>query len=107
MVLELKQNLNVNLKLQQSLVMTPQLQQAIRLLQLSRMELIDAIHQELEQNPVLEEENRPDDHSMEEERAINGEEPGMHAETPEPDKVQEVSSDGTANDIDWDQWLES
>ena len=37
---ELKQALN--LKLQQQLVMTPQLQQAIRLLQLSRLELVDA-----------------------------------------------------------------
>ena len=53
MMFELKQSLN--LKLQQQLVMTPQLQQAIRLLQLSRMELLDAIQAELEQNPALEE----------------------------------------------------
>lgn len=51
MVLELKQNL----KLTQQLVMTPQLQQAIKMLQLSRIELIDMIHQELENNPVLDE----------------------------------------------------
>lgn len=35
--------------------MTPQLQQAIKLLQLSRIELIETINQELEANPVLEE----------------------------------------------------
>ena len=35
--------------------MTPQLQQAIKLLQLSRLELLDTIHTELETNPVLEE----------------------------------------------------
>ena len=35
------------LKLSQQLVMTPQLQQAIRLLQLSRMELADLVHEEL------------------------------------------------------------
>ncbi len=51
MALELKQNL----KLTQQLVMTPQLQQAIKLLQLSRLELIDTIRHELESNPVLEE----------------------------------------------------
>jgi RNA polymerase sigma-54 factor len=51
MALELRQQL----KLTQQLVMTPQLQQAIKLLQLSRMELVEAIHQELETNPVLEE----------------------------------------------------
>ncbi|HID97870.1 MAG TPA: RNA polymerase factor sigma-54 [Thermodesulfobacteriaceae bacterium] len=51
MALELRQNL----KLTQQLVMTPQLQQAIKLLQLSRIELIDTINQEMETNPVLEE----------------------------------------------------
>ncbi len=51
MALELKQNL----KLTQQLVMTPQLQQAIKLLQLSRLELIETINHELETNPLLEE----------------------------------------------------
>ena len=39
----------------QQLVMTPQLQQAIKLLQLSRMDLIDAVRDELMENPMLEE----------------------------------------------------
>ncbi len=51
MVLELRQNL----KLTQQLVMTPQLQQAIKLLQLSRLELLEVVQQELEENPMLEE----------------------------------------------------
>ena len=55
MALELRQNL----KLTQQLVMTPQLQQAIKLLQLSRIELIETINQELEANPVLEETTEP------------------------------------------------
>jgi len=46
----------LSLKLTQKLVMTPQLQQAIKLLQLSKLELIQSIHQELIENPVLEEE---------------------------------------------------
>ncbi|RAU23650.1 RNA polymerase sigma-54 factor [Paramagnetospirillum kuznetsovii] len=41
----------------QSLVMTPQLQQAIKLLQLSNMELTAFIDQELERNPLLERED--------------------------------------------------
>jgi RNA polymerase sigma-54 factor len=41
------------LRMSQQLVMTPQLQQAIRLLQLSRLELIDEIRKELDGNPVL------------------------------------------------------
>ncbi len=40
----------------QSLVMTPQLQQAIKLLQLSNLELADYIDRELERNPLLERE---------------------------------------------------
>lgn len=51
MALELKQEL----KLSQKLVLTPQLQQAIKLLQLTRMELAEHINQELTENPVLEE----------------------------------------------------
>ncbi|MBT8340854.1 MAG: RNA polymerase factor sigma-54 [Desulfatitalea sp.] len=51
MAIELRQQL----KLTQQLIMTPQLQMAIKLLQLSRLELMDAIRQELEENPTLEE----------------------------------------------------
>ncbi|MDH3335513.1 MAG: RNA polymerase sigma-54 factor, partial [Rhodospirillaceae bacterium] len=42
----------------QSLVMTPQLQQAIKLLQLSNIELAEYVEQELEQNPLLERDER-------------------------------------------------
>jgi len=48
--MELKQYL----KMTQQLVMTPQLQQAIKLLQLSRPELLESINSELMENPVLE-----------------------------------------------------
>ena len=43
--------------------MTPQLQMAIKLLQLSRLEMLDTIRQELEENPALEEvqESAPDE----------------------------------------------
>ncbi|RYZ72258.1 MAG: RNA polymerase sigma-54 factor, partial [Proteobacteria bacterium] len=43
------------MNLSQSLVITPQLQQAIKLLQMSRMELETAVRSELEENPILEE----------------------------------------------------
>jgi RNA polymerase sigma-54 factor len=38
----------------QALVMTPQLQQAIKLLQMSNLELAAYVEQELEKNPLLE-----------------------------------------------------
>jgi RNA polymerase sigma-54 factor len=50
----------------QGLVMTPQLQQAIKLLQMSNLELAAFVEQELERNPVLErEENEPADALLE------------------------------------------
>lgn len=65
MALELRQQM----KLSQQLVMTPQLQQAIKLLQLSRLELMDTVQQEMLENPFLEEacadsspDGQPDDY---------------------------------------------
>ncbi|HRC87189.1 MAG TPA: RNA polymerase sigma-54 factor, partial [Thermoanaerobaculia bacterium] len=43
------------IKLTQKLVMTPSLQQAIKLLQMTRLELEGVLTQELTENPVLEE----------------------------------------------------
>lgn len=51
MALELRQQM----KLSQQLRMTPQLQQAIKLLQLSRLELMETVQQEMLENPFLEE----------------------------------------------------
>ncbi len=51
--MELKQQL----RLSQQLVITPQLQQAIKLLQLSRLELLNTVKKEIETNPVLEDDS--------------------------------------------------
>ena len=53
MGLEMKQTLSM--KLTQRLMMTPMLQQSIKLLQLSKLELTQLVHQELQENPLLEE----------------------------------------------------
>ncbi len=104
-MLELRQS--INLKLQQSLVMTPQLQQAIRLLQLNRMELLDAINAELEQNPALEEELREDPGAVQQEALVTGQDPQQTTERVETDRAKEVSGgEENAMDIDWQQWLE-
>ena len=44
----------MDLRQSQSLVMTPQLQQAIKLLELSNLELDAYVEQQLESNPLLE-----------------------------------------------------
>ncbi|HZT51636.1 MAG TPA: RNA polymerase factor sigma-54 [Stellaceae bacterium] len=49
----------LDLRQTQALVMTPQLQQAIKLLQLSNVELATYVEGELEQNPLLERDDRP------------------------------------------------
>ncbi len=51
----------LDLRQSQNLVMTPQLQQAIKLLQLSNMELSEVVEEELEKNPLLEKDDRHDD----------------------------------------------
>lgn len=57
--------LRLQQKMTQQLVMTPQLQQAIKLLQLSHLEIADVLREEMESNPILEErtdgsDDRPD-----------------------------------------------
>ena len=51
MAMEMK----LNFKQEMRLVPTPMLQQAIKLLQLSRLELVQAVQQEMIENPILEE----------------------------------------------------
>ena len=96
MALELRQQL----RLTQQLVMTPQLQQAIKLLQLSRLELLDVISQEMEENPVLEEGayERP------EQETADGEQKETPQEAPE---LKPVTVEETARgDIDWSSYLQ-
>ena len=45
--------MRLDLRQTQQLVMTPQLQQAIKLLQMSNLELTGFIEQEVEKNPLL------------------------------------------------------
>ena len=54
-------NLSLQQKMSQQLVMTPQLQQAIKLLQLSHLELGEVLRQEFEENPTLEDATSPDE----------------------------------------------
>src|SRR5512134_2089253 len=63
----------LDLRQTQSLVMTPQLQQAIKLLQLSNLEVAAYIEQEIEQNPLLERDDGggETDHGAETERGAS------------------------------------
>jgi RNA polymerase sigma-54 factor len=94
--------LKQQLKLAQQLLMTPQLQQAIKLLQLSRLELAQTIRQEIEQNPLLEELN-PGDTDYE----VNPDSLSATEETtgtPEPEITGEVKMDDVSSmqEINWE-----
>ncbi|MEJ5299985.1 MAG: RNA polymerase factor sigma-54 [Thermodesulforhabdaceae bacterium] len=97
MAFELKQQL----KLAPQLVMTPQLQQAIKLLQLSRLELIQTIQQELEINPVLEEVD-----SVEEFEEVSDVESDVSVPS-ESEEVREVEiSERVKDDFDWETFAD-
>jgi RNA polymerase sigma-54 factor len=100
MALEIRQQL----KLSQQLVMTPQLQQAIKLLQLSRMELMDVVREELEENPVLEEGLETADEKTQTEDEASTE----TIDEPAPESLKEVEAENDGmSDIDWKTYLES
>ena len=95
MAIELRQQL----KLTQQLIMTPQLQMAIKLLQLSRLELVEKIKQELEENPALDEVQE----TLSPETA--GEKAEADAEVTE--QTKEVTFEEKLNeDIDWSNYIE-
>jgi RNA polymerase sigma-54 factor len=117
MAMEMRQEL----KLTQQLVMTPQLQQAIRLLQLSRMELADLVHEEMLENPVLDDELDLEHERSRERDEAGGDAEQMHhleregaTETPIEGSVvdgvaqSEIKGDASAvNEIDWENYLDN
>lgn len=92
--------LKTSLKLGQHLRMTPQLQQAIKLLQLSRLELEGAIRKELDENPVLEEfQDVADDDNVK---------PEAQQEAPEDNAEAQASADPrTQEEFEWENYLDT
>ncbi|MFH1131982.1 MAG: RNA polymerase sigma-54 factor, partial [Pseudomonadota bacterium] len=115
MVMELRQSL----KLAQQLKMTPQLQQAIKLLQLSRMELVQLVRQEMEENPVLEEGIEATQEDTSEKQSEQTSDMGMEGLDQERSQIVETSNETVevaaangkgdqeaAKEIDWESYLE-
>ncbi len=98
----------LELKLSQKLIMTPQLQQAIKLLQLSRLELVQSVAQELTENPVLEEVSlEAGDEAPEGDAEAAPEAPSTEA-PPESPAAEETAQE-LKNDLElgpqWDEYL--
>ncbi len=86
----------LRLKLAQRLVMTPSLQQAIKLLQLSRLELEETLSQEILENPVLDVEDPLDEGAQTETDGDEAIQEQTAAEEPSEDLVAPVPAEGDA-----------
>jgi len=106
----LQLGLFMNQRMKQELRMTPQLQQAIRLLLLSRVELIEELRQELSSNPLLDEAEPGDERSDErsDERheqpdeglGERGDQEGMES------NLEGDSSELARDEIDWERYID-
>src|SRR5437868_11986088 len=93
----------LHLKLSQKLIMTPSLQQAIKLLQLSKLELREVLNQELLENPLLEE--NAEEAKVEEpettDQKTEAEEEAKKVEAKEKDKEKD-----SFDEIDYDAYFQ-
>ena len=103
MAMEMK--LNVNLKMSQKLVMTPMLQQAIKLLPLARLELAQQVRQEIMENPVLEEVLEEDD-AQEENEITEESDPTEPKEDFDIPQKKETEHTLENPDMDWDTYFQ-
>jgi len=98
--------IGLHLRQRQQLVMTPKLQQALKLLQMPAIELQQMLKQEIMENPLLEEIEELDevreDRDEREEREQREE-----AEAKEKDTSEEKLDDGEAGEetVDWDEYF--
>lgn len=103
MAIEIKQQL----RLTQQLVMTPQLQQAIKLLQLSRLELANLVQQELQENPVLEESLETEEVPIAEvEREVEAPD-APEPEAPAAAAERDATDAEKIADIDWQNYMDA
>jgi RNA polymerase sigma-54 factor len=104
------------MKMQQQLVMTPRLQMALKILQVSTLELEQFLKQELLQNPLLErledDDTELEKDDSERERSEEGdraddERQREDAPEREPEKAESAEEkDTTGEDLDWDDYLD-
>jgi RNA polymerase sigma-54 factor len=104
--------LRLDLKLSQRLIMTPQLQQAIKLLQLSRLELQQSLQQHLMENPLLEELAAEAEETEEAVPEQNGEEMPLSSTTGDASGESEQTREATDNPEElsagsWEDYFDS
>ena len=97
----------LSLRLSQRLVMTPSLQQAIKLLQMTRLELEGVLSQELEENPVLESTDEDPEEGEEIESSPEAQETSAESEGSEAAEAAESTeeADRSMDEIDLDAYF--
>ncbi|WP_234495099.1 RNA polymerase factor sigma-54 [Vibrio maritimus] len=97
---------SLQLKLGQQLAMTPQLQQAIRLLQLSTLDLQQEIQEALDSNPLLDVEESSEESNSEEKASSDSKDEGTTAEVAsEPDlkdSSEQIEKSEISNELEMD-----
>ncbi|MCP4397357.1 MAG: RNA polymerase factor sigma-54 [bacterium] len=98
-------NVNINLNMSQRLVMTPMLQQAIKLLQMSRLELVGMVKQEMLENPVLDE--LEDGRSQESLSSLDDRGPKDGTSGPDRSDSLDAGSQNTQGDssVNWEDYF--
>ncbi|MCL5059739.1 MAG: RNA polymerase factor sigma-54, partial [Candidatus Thermoplasmatota archaeon] len=95
---------SLQLKLGQHLTLTPQLQQSIRLLQLSTLELNQELEQMLQDNPLLEREDEDEaGYAAAEAPAHTAEAEAQSTETPQPESSESEPA-AAPDDADWNDY---
>lgn len=104
--MEIKQQLRQS----QQLVMTPQLQQAIKLLQMSRMELVDLVREEMLENPILEDQVETGEVSAQGVELVPLESSTIEKAQDQDERHSEgavAKDEKKADEIDWERYLEN
>jgi RNA polymerase sigma-54 factor len=105
------------LRLHQQLVMTPRLQMALKILQVSTLELEQFLKLELDQNPLLErveeeeeaegEKETGEREQAQESQSASAEAPAKAADEPAPPAKTEAQDEAKpSEDLDWDDYLD-
>ncbi|MGB4468819.1 MAG: RNA polymerase factor sigma-54 [Azovibrio sp.] len=93
---------SLQLKISQQLALTPQLQQAIKLLQLSTLEMNQEIERYLQENPLLEREDEPERENTYNTSSSN--ERGQEEPVPAREESSEERAELSRSEVEEDRW---
>ncbi|AGH94957.1 RNA polymerase factor sigma-54 [Pseudobdellovibrio exovorus] len=99
--------LRQTMNLSQNLVITPQLQQAIKLLQMSRLELESQVRNELEENPILEEAEVLREEDFQRTKEAEAQTSDASEAVPESGAVDNVQDPQKQDEFEWESYLET